>query len=370
MEERGYILYVPNEEEPGKDSEVFYNSEMVLNRDISEIAGKVFREAVETEDFRVCDALSASGIRGLRYSKISTELHLNDANPEAVKSIQKALEANNVEAETHKRDANVLLSDYRNYFHLIDIDPFGPFTNYLDSTARAANHQSLIGLTATDNAVPTGSYKKTCRRRYSSEPLKNSFMHETALRIYIKEVFQNFARYDKAFEPRICFHERHYSRVIGRVTESKKRTNKNLDNIGFLSFCRSCRWRKLERVERCENCGSKTEIAGPLWTGKIIDIRFTEKVLEKIPKEWEGSLEMVKMLHNEGELLAPFYDIHELASNMKISVPKRRRVIEEIGTKGYPVSRTHFSPTGFRTDAPINDIKTIIRELSESDNKP
>jgi tRNA (guanine26-N2/guanine27-N2)-dimethyltransferase len=51
---------------------------------------------------------------------------------------------------------------------------------------------------------------------------------------------------------------------------------------------------------------------------------------------------------------------------MKIQVPKREEVIEAIREKGYPVSRTHFAPTGFRTDAPIEDIKDMIEELSES----
>jgi tRNA (guanine26-N2/guanine27-N2)-dimethyltransferase len=82
-------------------------------------------------------------------------------------------------------------------------------------------------------------------------------MHETGLRIYLKEVFENYARYDKCFDPKFCWHEQHYTRVMGRVTESKKRTNRSLDNIGYLSFCPECRWRKLERKDRCENCGSE-----------------------------------------------------------------------------------------------------------------
>ncbi len=367
MEERGYKLFVPEEQEPGKDSEVFYNPEMILNRDLSETASKVFKEILDSEEFRVCDALSGSGIRGLRYASSSTELHLNDANPKAVESIENSIRTNNVDnAKPHNKDANVFLSEHRNYFHLIDLDPFGPFTNYLDSAARAANHQSFIGLTATDNAVPTGSYRKTCRRRYSSEPLKNSFMHETALRIYIKEVFQNFARYDKAFDPKLCFHEKHYSRIMGRVTESKKRTNKLLDHIGHLTFCRECRWRKLERTEKCENCGNTNiHIAGPLWTGKFVDIRFTEKMVDKHPSEWKESLEMLKTVHKEGELVTPFYDLHELSSCMKISVPKRENVLNDLREKGYPVSRTHFTPTGFRTDASIRDIKQILRDNTD-----
>ncbi|MFB6217379.1 MAG: hypothetical protein ABEJ72_10535, partial [Candidatus Aenigmatarchaeota archaeon] len=309
MEERGYKIFAPEENEPTKDSEVFFNEKMLHNRDISEIAARIFREKIDTDCFTAADPLSGTGIRGFRYSEIADELYLNDANPRAINSIEKGLEENNIEAEVINEDANVFLSEHHNHLHLIDVDPFGPFTPFLDSTARAARYESFVGLTATDNAAPAGSYPTVCRRRYGSEPLKNSFMHETALRIYIKEVFLNFARFDKCFDPRLCFHERHYSRVMGRVTESKKRANQALDSIGYLSYCPRCRWRELERKERCENCGnSDLRLAGPLWTGKFVDQRFTEKMLDKVPEDWKESQQLLERLHGEAEILTPFYD--------------------------------------------------------------
>lgn len=365
MEERGWKLVAPEEEEPDRDSEVFYNSEMIENRDLSAVAGKLFARKTEKDEFRTCDAMAASGVRGFRYSEFSDQLVLNDVNPSARENIREGLEANSIEAEVTGKDANVLLSENRNRFHFIDVDPFGPFTTFLDSTARAANHSSFVGLTATDNAAPAGSYSKVCQRRYGSKPLKNSFKHETGLRIYIKEVFENFARFDKAFDPKVCFHKRHYSRVMGRVTESKSRCNRSLENIGYLSFCEECLWRKLERRQECENCGNENlRIAGPLWTGKFVDRRFTEEMLDEMPEEWESSYELLEKLDSGAEIVTPYYDLHAVCSNMGISSPKRDRVIEKIHDIGYPVSRTHFSPTGLRTDMPIDQIKDVIRDLS------
>ncbi len=358
MEERGLKIFAP-EGEPTKSDEVFYNPKMTENRDISVIAAKTFFAKADIEKPNIADPLSGTGIRGLRYSQLG-ELYLNDANPNAVESIEKGLETNNTEAEVSNDDANVFLSRMPNFFHFIDIDPYGPFTEFLDSTARAANYQSFVGLTATDNSAPTGSYPTVCRRRYGSRPLKNGFMHETSLRIYIKEVFRNFARYDKCFEPKICFQYKHYTRVMGRVTESKRRTNRNLGNIGYLSYCNECGWRKLERVEKCEHCDSEVQIAGPLWTGKISDSRFTEKMLEHFPEKWETSREIVELIDSEAEILTPFYDLHELCSRHGLQVPKRDKVIQTLERKGYPVSRTHFGPRGLRTDAPLEDILRII----------
>ncbi|MFP4038289.1 MAG: tRNA (guanine(10)-N(2))-dimethyltransferase [Candidatus Nanohaloarchaea archaeon] len=354
MEERGLKIFAPSGD-PRKDDEVFYNPEMLENRDLSFVAAKTFLQHVDIEDPNIADPLTGTGIRGLRYSELG-EVYLNDANPNAVEAAEKALKENSVEASVENKDANVFLSEKPGYFHFIDIDPYGPFTPFLDSTARSANYNSFVGLTATDNSAPTGSYPKVCERRYSSKPLKNSFMHETALRIYIKEAFQNFARYDKAFEPKFCYQHKHYTRIMGRVTESKKRTNKALENIGYLSYCDKCGWRKLQRVEKCGYCGGEVEYAGPLWTGKIADSRFTEKMLENISEEWEASKKILEKVHAESEILTPFYDLHELASRHDVPVPKRDKVIEALKEKGYPVSRTHFGPTGIRTDAPLEDI--------------
>lgn len=367
MEERGWKIFASEEDEPSKDSEVFFNTEMLLNRDISEIAGKVFKEQADIEEFRVCDPLAASGIRGFRYSEIADELHLCDTNPEAVESMEKGLEANNIDAEIHNEDANIVLSGHRNFFHLIDVDPFGPFTKFLDSTARAANHSSFVGFTATDNSAASGSYPTVCERRYGSKPIRNSFMHEIGLRIYIKEVFRNFARFDKCFDPKICFQERHYARVMGRVTESKSRSNRSLDKIGKLSFCPECRWRKLEKVSECDHCGNEElEYAGPLWTGDLGDQRFTEKMLEKMPEHWEDSQEYLGLIHSECQIRTPFYEIHEMCSELDVQAPKTEKVLESLREKGYIVSKTHFEPTGIRTDAPFEDVRRVIENQSSS----
>ena len=359
-EERGKVFYASNEKE--KSAEVFFNENMRANRDLSVLAAKAFSEELD-EEMRICDTLAASGIRGMRYSS-EGEIWMNDANPSAIEAMEKGLEENGLEAEISERDANVFLSEHKNFFHFVDIDPYGSFTQFLDSAARATNHTGFAGFTATDNAAPAGSYRKVCMRRYGSKPLKNSFMHETGLRIYIREVFENYARYDKAFDPKICWHERHYSRVMGRVTESKQRCNNSLENIGHLSYCSSCSWRKLEKSEKCPRCDSETEIAGPLWTGKMGDRRFIKEMKDEVSEDWNDAREMLGTLQEESEILKPFYDIHNLCSIHKIQVPKRKNVVAALEEKGYPISNTHFSGTGIRTDAPLDDILKVLKQLN------
>lgn len=363
LNERGVRFFAEVQDEPDTDSEVFYNPEMRINRDLSEAAVRVFSEELDTEA-RGVDATAASGIRGLRYSDLVDDLHFCDPNPSAIEAVERGIDANGLEASTHEQDANTVLSRFRNYFHVVDVDPFGPFTQFLDSAARAANHQSLVGLTATDNSATSGSYPKVCRRRYGSRPLRNSFMHETGLRIYIKEAFENFARYDKCFDPKICFHHRHYSRLIGKVTESKSRANRSLEDIGYLSFCPECRWRKLEKVRKCGFCSNEDlSYAGPLWTGSLSDTRFTESMLESIPEGWEKSRGLLEKIHSGSRIRKPYYDIHEMASQLGIQSPRRDEVLERLSDLGYVTGRTHFSPTGVKTEAPFGDLREVLSDL-------
>jgi len=73
------------------DTPIFYNDEAELTRDISICALQVFIDNSDKK-INVCDALSASGVRGLRYA---TEIRgigkvfLNDNSPIAVKLIKK-----------------------------------------------------------------------------------------------------------------------------------------------------------------------------------------------------------------------------------------------------------------------------------------
>ncbi|QGA80722.1 tRNA (guanine(10)-N(2))-dimethyltransferase [Candidatus Nanohalobium constans] len=360
-EERGVKFYSSKEAE--MDTEVFFNKEMRTNRDLSAIAAKVYSRKID-EEMRICDALAASGIRGMRYTD-SGKVWMNDANPSAIEAMKKGLEENDLDAEVSEQDTNVFLSQSKNFYHFVDIDPYGSFVNFLDSAARATHHNGFAGFSATDNAAPAGSYPTVCQRRYGSKPLKNSFMHETGLRIYLKEVFENYARYDKAFDPKICWHERHYTRIMGRVTESKQRCNNSLENIGYISHCSNCGWRKLERIDECPRCETETQKAGPLWIGKIADRRFTQEMLKEIPEEWEDSVELLEKVHGEAEIVTPYYDIHELCSKHKLQVPKLEEVIESLEQTGYPVSPTHFCPTGIRTDAPLDDVLDIIKIQSE-----
>lgn len=358
-------LELEPEEEPTTDSEVFYNEDMIVNRDISVASLAEYQER-SGEELKVCDALSASGVRGLRYlNEVDglEEVLINDIKPEAVENIQKNLELNGLgeRAAVTQKDANLLLTENFRSLDYVDIDPFGSPTLYLDSTARSLRHESAAGFTATDLGPLYGSYPKVCERRYSSRPLKVEFGHELGIRILIKETFRAFSRYDRAFEPVLAWHEQHYSRVFGTVEESKKQCNRMLDDIGYLSFCRECRWRAYEDVEQCSACGGTVEKAGPLWTGKLADDEFAGGVRERLDSQgYTEAEQLIEKLQKEADISTPFYESHEIASSIGVQAPERKKLLEAVRERGFRASQTHFSPQGFRTDAPIEEIREAI----------
>ncbi|MDY6769900.1 MAG: tRNA (guanine(10)-N(2))-dimethyltransferase [Candidatus Nanohaloarchaea archaeon] len=368
MQERGIHLALEPEAEPTTDSDVFYNTDVATNRDISTACLAVHAAARDGE-LRVCDALAASGIRGLRYlDEVDgiEELLLNDISAEAVANIEENLSLNEDldgdRVAVSRQDATLLLAQEFRGLDYVDVDPFGSPAPHLDAAARAVRHEGLAGFTATDLGPLYGSYPKVCRRRYAATPMKIGFGHELGLRILVKEVFQAFARYDHAFTPIAAWHEQHYSRVVGRVEESKQQCNGLLDSIGHLSACRDCRWRGYERTATCPGCGGDVETAGPLWTGPLGDTAFLDDVAAWLDDRGYGAAhDLVATLRGEADIAVPFYDTHELASAAGVQAPGRATLLERVREQGYRAVPTHFSPQGVRTDAPLDVLHAAVR---------
>ena len=76
------------------------------------------------------------------------------------------------------------------------------------------------------------------------------------------------------------------------------------------------------------------------------------------PKRMERMMDIWKDESN----MPPFYhDLPYLSSRLGLSTPPIDDVMERIREIGYSVSRTHFSPTGIKTDAPIEDVYRILK---------
>jgi len=79
----------------------------------------------------------------------------------------------------------------------------------------------------------------------------------------------------------------------------------------------------------------------------------TDKVCEKI---------LLKCLE-EAEMPGIYYTVDEIASLMKSSPPKLEKAISSLKENGFTSSITAFNPTGFRTNADINEIIEIFKTI-------
>lgn len=76
---------------------------------------------------------------------------------------------------------------------------------------------------------------------------------------------------------------------------------------------------------------------------------------------------LLKLLNTcliEAESPATYYDVHAICRTLRVSAPKLDLIFEELKNKGFIATKTHFSPIGIKTTAPISEIKNILWGLS------
>ena len=119
---------------------------------------------------------------------------------------------------------------------VIDLDPYGSATPFLDSAVQgnfyffikflkqsiAVNYGGMLMVTCTDMGVLAGNHPEACFAKYGSFPLKSHFCHEQAIRIVLYSIERAANRYGRYIEPLISLHLDFFIRVFVRVHHGKK----------------------------------------------------------------------------------------------------------------------------------------------------
>jgi tRNA (guanine26-N2/guanine27-N2)-dimethyltransferase len=340
---------------PGsKERMPFYNPAMELNRDFSVVVGQWL---INNSRCRVkfLDGLAASGIRGLRFLNEldgDFEVFVNDWDKYSYELIKKNFEkCEKGNVFVTNKNLNALLSE--NKFHYIDVDPFGSPVGFIDSALRSIYNDGVLACTATDTATLCGVYPKVCLRRYGARPLHSDVMHETGLRILLSFICREAGKYDKGIEPLVCYSTDYYFRLYVRIKHSVDYANESIDNLSIVNS------------KKIGSYAGKSVDVGPLWMGKMYDKRVLQELRTILfKKELKTKHEIWKLLslfEDEADAPAFFYTVSDLTSSLKKSAPKMKIIFEKLREKGYVVAGTHFSPNGFKTDAPLNEIKKLFK---------
>jgi tRNA (guanine26-N2/guanine27-N2)-dimethyltransferase len=333
----------------------FYNPKMLLNRDI----GVAMASCLGISDY--LDALSASGIRGLRVAKEAgvEKVTLNDVSPQACLLMEKNLDRNGLAGTVTCCNANVLL--HEQHFQTVDLDPFGSPSSYLSAASRSA--LSYLFITATDTAPLCGAHLMSGIRKYMAIPLRTDYHREMGARILLGLAARELARLDKAVQPMLTHVTDHYVRTYLHVIKGAKAADRCLEKLGYVEHCRSCgSFVLLEEARptgRCSHCSGKTTLAGPLWLGGIQEPEIIEKALT-----WESLSPRAKKLLGTcaSEVEVPmYYDHHSICERLHITPGKIDDAIERLRAEGYRASRTHFCGLGIKTDAAMAVVEAAIR---------
>ncbi len=339
---------------------------MKLNRDVAVAAITCFSE--NNKEYTYLDALSASGIRGLRIAnEVGLNTTMSDWEENSFELIKKNIELNGLRNCTAiRRNANVVMLD--SSFDIIDLDPFGTPAPFLDAACFSAKR--LLCITATDTAPLCGAHKKAGIRNYGAVPLKTEYHPEMAVRILLGAVARALAKYDKAALPLLSYASLHYVRLFVAVKKSIREADGTLNGIGFLSHCFKCgerNWRfglAVHMEEKCPECGHITSLAGPLWLGKLHEKKFCDKLYNEAEKlKFSGVLNLVAACRDELDI-PMHYDIHKLCKSLGITAIPTQALILALREQGFKASRTHFSGISFKTDAGMEEINKTLRGLA------
>ena len=344
----------------------FFNPKASLNRDFSIIAYSSFWKNFQHQKIFL-DGLSGVGARSLRVANEIDgidEVIANDINPKALELAKESSEINSLKnfkiSENETCRFFSLHSRKDNRGSIVDIDPFGSPSKYIDCGVRATMHGGLLSVTATDLQVLHGLFNNAAKRRYYGIPIKTKFSNEIAIRLIIGCIHLVSSRLDITIQPKFVDNDMHYYRVYLKILNKPEQE----DKMGFIIYCKQCGMRKTVKsvIHECELCKGKIETAGPLWIGKIFDKEFVAIMKSEVKnltvnKKCDIVLEKC---YEESDLQPTYYTLDEIASRMKSAPLKLDSAIQKLQDSGFNASRTSLNPTGFRTNCKINDILKIF----------
>ena len=178
-------------------------------------------------------------------------------------------------------------------------------------------------------------------------------MKEIGLRILLGFICRTAAIYDKGIKPLFCYSTDHYFRIYAQIINGVTNANDSMKNYYV--------------IKKDELIGidiTKKEI-GPLWMGKLQNFRMIKELIntlfEKKLRTKNESWKLLDLIEEEAEASHFFYTTDSFASKLKMSPPKLETFLKRLKENKFKVSRTHFSPTGFKTNAPIKEIEKVFK---------
>ncbi|SRR5579875_645190 len=387
VEEGGVSLLVPDSLDPQK-LPAFFNPKGKLVRDVSIVCYGAFASS-GAKNVSFADSLAGIGARGLRVARSVesvSQVFMNDVNPSAIALAKKSCEMNHLESKCTFSTSEVcsfLVSreGIRDRFDIVDVDPFGTPSPFVDCAIRSVSDDGLLSLAATDSAVLCGVYPAVAERKYLGRSLRTDYAHEVGIRLIFGLLAMTAMRLETGIVPLFSHHDMHYFRAYAKIKVGNTHSRENERCIGFITHCFNCGFRATLPKEEildpssstrkkganskypsnhargvCPACSKQAlKLGGPLWIGNIQSKTFVESC-SKISG---------MQIFGEGELDIPlYYDLTFISQSLAVRTPRINDVISRLREAGHLAGRTRLNPQGVRTDASIAQVRSAVKELA------
>ncbi|KAK4417567.1 putative tRNA (guanine(26)-N(2))-dimethyltransferase 2 [Sesamum alatum] len=343
----------------------------------------------------VLEALSASGLRALRYARevdgIDKVVAL-DNDKASVEACRRNIKFNGPVArskvESHLTDARVYMLTHPKEFDVVDLDPYGSPSVFLDSAVQSVVDGGILMCTATDMAVLCGGNGEVCYSKYGSYPLRGKYCHEMALRILLACIESHANRYKRYIVPVLSVQMDFYVRVFVRVYTSASAMKNTPLKLSYVYQCTGCDSFHLQPIGRtvskntsvrylpgfgpavaqeCSDCGKKYNMGGPIWSAPIHDMEWVTSILADVKSmkdrypAFDRISAVLTTISEELPDIPLFLSLHNLCATLKCTSPSAIIFRSAVINAGYRISGSHVNPLGLKTDAPMNVIWDIMR---------
>ncbi|XP_076443718.1 tRNA (guanine(26)-N(2))-dimethyltransferase-like isoform X2 [Babylonia areolata] len=346
---------------------------------------------------RIFEGLSASGLRSIRFGlevPHVKEVIANDFDKGAVEFIEKNIIKNDLKGRVKSSygDASMVMyqnKDYDKRFDVIDLDPYGSASQFLDAAVQAVSDGGLLCVTCTDAAVLCGNAGETCFAKYGSLSLRAKYCHEMALRVLLHCLEAQANRYSRYIVPLVSLSVDFYVRVFVQLFTSQKQVKMSVTKTSMVYNCVGCGSFALQPMAvaipakgdnhkfvpgsgppvgpTCEHCGHKHQIGGPIWSAPLHDAAFLDKMLGRVDRDqglFKTSERMKGMLSVAREELPDvplYYILDDVCNILHCTPPNMVQMRSALLNAGYRVSLSHAAKNSYKTNAPPAVIWDIMR---------
>eukprot|EP00741_Cyanophora_paradoxa_P019777 tig00021168_g19088.t1 len=353
---------------------------------------------------RILEALSASGLRAIRYWKEIGNLRkvvANDRDATAVAAIRRNVVHNGLCPDTQvvpnvgdAIDVMMASRERSKQFEVVDLDPYGTASPFLDGAVQAVAEDGLLCVTCTDMAVLCGNHPETCYAKYGSVPIKAKYGHEMALRMVTSAVQSAAIRAGRYATPLACFSIDFYVRLFFRVKTSRLACGEAMTKVGTVYQCTGCDAFHVQPLgvtkmtgasgshpkrqlaqgppvdQKCGECGRVFHVGGPMWVGPLYEEDFVRRLLAHLEapeaKELYAAKDRIRglvlALSEEIHDGAPlYYSVNQIGKVLHCQVPARFKLSNALESLGYKASGSHASPTALKTTAPPSAFYNVLR---------